>query len=121
MTDASNVFTTKLSDLDRDEWFAAMGKLGRKYGMYEKLGDKHAALLVDEGETLVVTFETVEDIRDENPGSEPLGFDLIRATGWSLLSVMSDGDTWSRDPKVYEFFDALTDDGFFDGFDRSVF
>jgi hypothetical protein len=51
----------------------------------------------------------------------PLGFDFVRDMGWSSLSVLSHGDTWFRDARVYGFFDQLLDDGFFDEFETVIF
>ena len=46
---------------------------------------------------------------------------MFKENGWSHLSIISDGDTWFRDPKVYAYFDRLVDDGFFDDFDQVAF
>jgi len=35
--------------------------------------------------------------------------------------MISDGDTWFRDPQIFNFFDRLIDDGFFEEFDNVVF
>lgn len=121
MQDDVNVFKPNLKDLSLDDWKRAMSKLGRQYGLYESLGDKHSALFIDEGETLLVTFETVENIRETYETGEPIGFELVRATGWSHLCLMTEADTWFRDADMYDFFDRLGDDGFFDNFDKVVF
>ena len=62
---------------------------------------------------LLVTFETVATLRATSPNSHPFGWELFKENGWSHLSIISDGDTWFRDPKVYAYFDRLVDDGFF--------
>ncbi|MEM8980320.1 MAG: phosphoadenosine phosphosulfate reductase [Pseudomonadota bacterium] len=121
MQDAAVSIAPKLSDLSLSDWHAAMARLGRQHGYYTELGSDHGALFVDEGETLIVTFENTQDIRNDGKQNEPLGFDLVRATGWSLLSLMASDDTWFRAQEVYDFFDSLTDDGFFDNFDRVLF
>jgi hypothetical protein len=46
---------------------------------------------------------------------------MVKAQGWSHLCVISDGDTWFRDNRIYGFFDQLIDDGFFEEFDRVIF
>jgi len=121
MQDAAVALAPKLNDLNQDDWFAAMARLGRQYGYFTDLGENHSALFVDEGETLLVTFEQVDDIRAEGRRNEPLDFELVRATGWSLLVIMAKDDTWFRDEALYAYFDTLSDDGFFDEFDRVVF
>ena len=69
----------------------------------------------------MVTFETVATLRANSQNSHPFGWELFKENGWSHLSIISDGDTWFRDPKVYAYFDRLVDDGFFDDFDQVVF
>ena len=43
------------------------------------------------------------------------------ALGWSHLCLLSHGDTWFRDNRVYGYFDRLIDDGFFDEFEQVIF
>lgn len=121
MQDDANLFRPPLSDLSLKDWTQAMRKLGRQYGMYEELGQQHAALFVDDGPTLLVTFEAVEHIRNTYESGEPVGFELVREAGWSHLCLLTSADTWFRDAAVYEFFDKLSDDGFFDAYDRVIF
>ena len=40
---------------------------------------------------------------------------------WSSLTVLTTSNTWWRSPNVFEYFDKLVDDDFFDDFDRVVF
>jgi len=54
-------------------------------------------------------------------GDQPLGVDVVRQHGWSHLCIVCDGDTWFRDPRVYAYFDRLTDDGFFEDFEQVLF
>jgi hypothetical protein len=67
-----------------------------------------------------VTFGSIEEAR-RAPGALPLGLDHVTRNGWSVLAVMSLGDTWFRDPAVWRHFDRLTDDGFFEDFDSVLF
>ena len=105
---------------DRDGWLAIMDRIGEDAGYFTPLGARHWAFFVDESPTLVVTFETVEAIR-ARPGQMPLGHEVAKARGWSHLCLISDGQTWYRDPAVYGYFDRLVDDAFFEDFDRVVF
>jgi len=68
-----------------------------------------------------VTFETIAGIEALSDTAQPIGFDIVRATGWSHLGLISDGDTWFRDRNVYAYFDRLIDDGFFEDFDQVLF
>lgn len=46
---------------------------------------------------------------------------MVKTRQWSSLSLISEGDTWFRDPAVYRYFDRLVDDRFFEGFDEVLF
>ncbi len=121
MQDAPNILDESLADLDKDAWKDGLARIAEDCGMFQPLGDRHFATFIEEKNTLLVTFETVEGIRALSDKAHPIGFDLIRSLGWSHLCLVSDGDTWFRDPIIYGFFDRLIDDGFFEGFDQVVF
>jgi len=121
MQNQSPEFAPDLSGLNNADWLAEMAAIGEDMGFFEPLGKRHWANFIDEGDTLLVTFETMQGLRSLSPKATPLGFDLIRTQGWSHLGVICDGDTWFRTPQVYGFFDRMIDDGFFDEFDRIVF
>lgn len=121
MQDAANSLTRSLAGLDKAAWKAGLAQIAEECGMFQPLGARHFATFIDEGDTLLVTFETVGGIRSLSEDGHPLGFELVRRKGWSHLAVISDGDTWFRDPLLYGFFDRLIDDGFFEDFDRVIF
>ena len=114
-------FPPDLSQMAQADWWAAMRGLGERYGFHEPLGRGHAGIFVDQGDTLLVSFETVPGIRALSPTHTPLGFDMLRRAGWSSLVTLASADTWFREQPVYAFFDQLTDDGFFDDFERVIF
>lgn len=114
-------FPPDLTGLSRADWLAALRGIGQQRGFAEPLGKAHAALYVEEGDTLLVTFETMPGIETLSETRTPFGFEMVGALGWSCLSVLSHTDTWFRDPRVFGFFDNLLDDGFFDEFDRVIF
>ncbi|MFZ5961456.1 phosphoadenosine phosphosulfate reductase [Thalassococcus sp. BH17M4-6] len=121
MADADDFLALDLTGLSGADWHAALADLGETHGFYEPLGKRHSALFIDEGDTLLVTFESSAGIQTLSDDGAPLGFDLVRSDGWSHLCVICDGDTWFRDKRVYGFFDQLNDDGFFDDFERVIF
>ena len=90
-------------------------------GVQHALGQRHFATLVRQNSTLLVSFETIQGIRALSENAQPFGFDMVRARGWSHLGMISNGDTWFRDPAVYNFMDRMTDDGLFDSFERVIF
>lgn len=103
------------------EWFARIAELGEEAGYFQPLGPRHSALFVDRTPTLLVTFETVQSIRQTQPGQLPVGYQIAKGRDWSHLCLIANGDTWYRDKAVYAFFDRLVDDAFFEDFDQVVF
>lgn len=121
MDSQSRTFAPDLSSHSRGEWLGALRRIGEEHGFAEAMGKNHAAIFVEEGDTLLVAFETMSGIEALSDTRTPIGFDMVTANGWSSLSVLSHGDTWFRDPRVYAFFDQLLDDGFFDEFETVIF
>jgi hypothetical protein len=121
MQDAPNSFDLSLAGLDKKAWKAKLAEIADEHGMFQPLGENHFATFIDERNTLLVTFESIQGIRALSDTAQPLGFDLVKALGWSHLCIVSDGDTWFREPLIYGFFDKLIDDGFFEEFDKVVF
>ena len=105
---------------DRAGWLAAIEEIGEDAGHFQTVGSRHWAFFSDESPVLLVTFETVADIRRRKDGL-PMGYALARDRGWSSLCLIADGETWYRDAAVYRHFDRLVDDAFFEDFDRAVF
>ncbi len=121
MQDAPEPIALDLVGLSHADWLKTLQELGEARGFLEPLGAQHNALFTEDGDTLVVTFESFPDIQALSEDGAPIGLDFVRELGWSNLAVITDRDTWFRDADVYEFFDHLNDDGFFDDFDRVVF
>ena len=121
MQEHNQDFPPNLTGLPRGEWLSALRKIGEERGFSEPLGKKHAAIFVEEGDTLLVSFETMGGVETLSETRTPLGFDMVAREGWSHLALLSHGDTWFRDRRVWGFFDQLLDDGFFDDFDNVIF
>ncbi len=121
MQDSANGFDTPMLGLSRVEWLAQLEAVAEEHGHFQSLGKQHWATLIEDKPVLLVTFETIDGIQKRDDTGHPLGWELVRELGWSHLCILSDGDTWFRDPAVYAYFDRLADDGFFDEFDEVVF
>ncbi|NNK15681.1 MAG: phosphoadenosine phosphosulfate reductase [Sulfitobacter sp.] len=121
MTDETPTLDTSLVDLPRQEWLSLVDQIADEDGYVQNLGRRHHAIFIEEGSTLLVTFETLQGIQALSDLGQPLGWEMIKDHGWSHLCLASNGDTWFRDPAVYSYFDRLVDDGFFDEFDKVVF
>jgi hypothetical protein len=120
MTIAALDHLTDLEGLSEQDWLARLDDLGDAHGDFAQLGSRHVALSVDAGRQLLVTFDSLEEARRRS-GALPLGLDHVTRNGWSVLAMISRGDTWFRDPAVWRHMDRLTDDGFFEEFDRVLF
>ncbi|MCR9148917.1 MAG: phosphoadenosine phosphosulfate reductase [Rhodobacteraceae bacterium] len=107
--------------LSAEDWCALIEEVGERNGFFEPVGTNHFALFNDDSPTLLVTFETVEGIRAEDPAAMPLGQRVATSRGWSSLTLIARSRTWFRDPEVHAFFDRLVDEAFFEEFDRVVF
>ncbi|MEI4262397.1 phosphoadenosine phosphosulfate reductase [Roseovarius sp. D0-M9] len=105
----------------REAWLDKVAEIASEDGYVERLGARHAAIFIEDKKTLLVTFETHQGIADLSRDLQPLGWDMVKALGWSHLCLVSDGDTWFRDKAVYGYFDRLVDDGFFEDFDQVIF
>ncbi|WP_395004576.1 phosphoadenosine phosphosulfate reductase [Cypionkella sp.] len=104
----------------RASWAAKLEEMTAEVGYFHTLGSRHFGFFVDEGTTLLVTFENLSSVL-ANPDQLPRGYQQAKAKGWSLLTLIADGETWFRDPAVYAFFDRQVDDAFFEDFDRVLF
>lgn len=97
----------------RQSWLRHMGRIGAAHGFFDRISARHMALFVDEGDTLVLSFDRADRTWDQGDRGLPLGFDCLRALEFSLLSILSVGRTFFRDPAVETLLQGLADDGFF--------
>jgi len=121
MQETLEILDEDLSGLKLAQWEQRLAAITEELGMFQPLGPKHCATFLDQGNTLLVTFETMQGIHNLSKLAQPLGFDMVKSEGWSHLGLLSNGDTWFRNERVYGFFDQLIDDGFFDEFDTVIF
>ncbi|MGH1464723.1 MAG: SAM-dependent methyltransferase [Cognatishimia sp.] len=110
-----------LTELSKSDWNAHLTDLGTREGFFEELGDQHSALFIDKGDTLIVTFENLDHVYDFTEDRMPWGHRFVTGRGWSMLGMMAHDWTWYRDEAVFDFFDRLRDEGFFDRFKKIVF
>lgn len=105
---------------DRETWLTLIEQIGEEEGSFEPLGPHHWAMFVEDGRTLVVSFETIASAR-ARAGQMPLIHPIAAEMGWSHLCLIADDLPWFRDPAVYGHFDRLVDDAFFEDFDHVLF
>lgn len=116
---AAAVSTDEL--VTREQWKEQLRALGRDQGFCEDIGKEHTALFVRRSDTLIVTFENLDHVFENNETRLPWAFGFIEKKNWSILGLMAHGWTWYRDEDVFDFFDRLRDEGFFDGFKTVMF
>ena len=121
MSETTLLHPPSLKALRKAEWIQDISDIMATRGSMVSLGKKHWAAQTKGNSTLLVTFETLQGIQHISPSAHPLGWELCQSHGWSHLALISDGDTWFRNTSVYEFFDTLVDEAFFDDFDHVVF
>ncbi|SDI09921.1 phosphoadenosine phosphosulfate reductase [Lutimaribacter saemankumensis] len=110
-----------LDGLKKVAWIRKVAAIADEHGHFQSCGHRHFGALVEQGDTLLVTFETMQGAQANPDGGRPLGWDFVLEYGWSHLGLFSDGDTWFRDRHVYGYFDRLVDDGFFEEFETVIF
>lgn len=113
--------TVGASGPDRSAWLERLSHIGRDHGFFERIAGDHLALFVQESDTLVISFDRATRVFAEEAGGLPLGFEAVQKREWSLLSILSTGDTWFRSPELMAFFDGLAAAGFFESFAQVIF
>lgn len=121
MQDTLHLLDQSLSGQTGQGWLAALEDIAEEAGYFQPLSAKHNVAFIDAGKTLLVSFESLQSVQSMNGEAHPVGFEMVREEGWSLLSFFCEGTTWFRDPAVYRYFDRLIDDGFFEDFDQVIF
>jgi hypothetical protein len=108
------------TEAEPPDWQRPMLRIAEGDGDFLPLGERHYAFFAEERPVLLVTFEDASSLR-ERDDKLPEHFTLAQNRGWSLLTILAEGETWWRDPAVFRYFDRLADDGFLEDFDRVVF
>lgn len=97
----------------RRTWLQHLGRIGTAHGFFDRISKRHLALFVEDGDTLVVTFDRAERTWDRGDQGLPLGFGCVMMLEHSLLSLISIGRTWFRDDAVETLLRDLAREGFF--------
>jgi len=104
-----------------EQWLDQVEDIAEDHGYFEPLGPDHSATFLKGSDTLLVTFETIQSVRDRANHDTPIGWQIAARNGWSQLCILSHGETWFRHRAVYSFFDRLIDEGTFDEYENVVF
>ena len=103
------------------EWLARLDEMADELGSFIPLGAHHAAFYADGSDTLLVSFESVSEIRENGGDHRPLGLSIAQRHGWSSLVMLARAPRWYRDTEVLDFFDSQIESSFFDSFSRVIF
>ncbi|MCW1917850.1 phosphoadenosine phosphosulfate reductase [Rhodobacter sp. KR11] len=120
MTDLEDDLLDASSATTAEDWVERMAEIGQAGGWFRAVANDHQALFLDNGRSLLVTFDT-HRTAFERPRKLPVGMDLADECDWSHLCILARKHPWFRSDAVYALFDQLIDEGFFDGFDRVLF
>ena len=121
MSDTTLSFAAEFDKADPAAWHATLRRVGEEFGYVEDLGPGHTACFLDAGTRLLVTFENAQTLRRSTPDGAPRGFAFAKHEGWSHLGLISEGESWFREPRIFGYIDRLIDDGFFEDFDEVLF
>jgi hypothetical protein len=111
----------RIDEIGGNSWRGRMSRIGAEHGLFDRIGENHLGLYVDEGDTLIVAFDRADRARDVAEGGLPAGFEMVQRRSWSLLSIMAEGETWFLDDALTGFFQTLHRRGLFANFSRVIF
>lgn len=120
MTEQDHIAPVSLAD-KQAAWRDRLAGIGRDHGFFTRIGEEHLTLFVQEGDTLLVSFDRAARVCHDEPDGLPLGFEAVQRKEWSLLSIMSLDDSWYRSADLIAFFDGLAQSGFFASFAQVIF
>ncbi|MBF9045381.1 hypothetical protein HKCCE4037_18740 [Rhodobacterales bacterium HKCCE4037] len=105
----------------RREWLRHLGRIGADHGLFTRLDGRHLALMVEEeSDTLLVSFDRMDQLWQHGAEGMPLGFDAVPAHNVSFLSLMSAGRSWFRSTEVEAMLSGLAKDGYFASFRKII-
>lgn len=91
-----------------------------KQGFYRRF-ERHFVTYFKRGSACVVTFDNMKS-REIKPPRYPWGYGVMEENNYSHLGVMmSRRNDWFRHEQLWDFFDELSETGFFDQFENVVF
>lgn len=105
----------------RGAWLAHLVDRTDLAGWVEPVGTRHHGLYLETGRDLLVSFDQMEAICRQPVGQYPAAWQAAQAAGWSVVSLIAEGETGYRDRAVRDWVDRLADQAFFDDFDRVLF
>ncbi|MEL6640055.1 MAG: hypothetical protein AAFN63_12065 [Pseudomonadota bacterium] len=109
------------ADIIQPPWFSELspGSLGE--GFFEKTL-RHALLFVRRPRPILfVSFDNLSNVNDHSLDRVPWAYKFVKDLSVSHLGIMAYGKMWYRDAELIARMQKLSDEGFFDGYERVVF
>lgn len=101
-------------------WLADFRRSDHRKGFYQSL-PKCALQFADRGsDVLIVSFDNLSSVNDPALSRETWGYPFYRDEGWSHLGVLAFERYWYRDDDLFDAFEKLAAEGFFQGYKKVV-
>ncbi len=101
-------------------WFQEIMPGGERSGFLRKSELHSMVFIARERPVLMVTFDNLSNVSDRDPLREPWAYRFCATQGISHLGVMANAGNWFRDPWIIRQMEALSESGFFEGYERVV-
>jgi hypothetical protein len=104
------------------DWLERLSRLGAENGVFDRIGPRHAGLFLAPGrKRLLVTFDRSDAPWARRTDGLPAGVEVGHEGAWSVLSVISHGETWFRGSELARFFEALQTSGLWSRYPSVLF
>jgi len=112
----------KTTVIDTDDmaprWLADLRRSDYRKGWYHSDATFAAQFTQRSGDTLVVSFDNLSNVKDPSLARETWGYGFYAAEGWSHMGVMAFEKNWYRDDALFDFMESKQ--SLFKGFSRVV-
>jgi len=112
----------KTTVVDTDDmaprWLADLRRSDYRKGWYHSDETFAAQFTQRAGDTLVVSFDNLSNVKDPSLARETWGYGFYAAEGWSHLGVMAFEKNWYRDDALFDFMESKQT--LFQGFSKVI-
>lgn len=121
MIDVMSIKIIDFIGFEKEEWFDVFDELVEELGYFELFGVQYVVVFIEVGLKLVVIFEFYLEIVVNFFKNELCGFEFWECNGWLYLVIIVYEESWFCCKCIYQYFDWLIDDGFFEDFEQVLF
>ncbi|MEM9128344.1 MAG: glycosyltransferase family 2 protein [Pseudomonadota bacterium] len=113
--------TDETENVRLPDWFDEIRPGGEMRGFFDRRL-RHSLVFVERPvKRLLVSFDNLSNVNDESIARVPWAYKFARDINISHLGVMAHVADWYRDEDLIQYFEKLTSEGFFEGYDRVIF